>query len=308
MDPRGDDPDQPLVHNHIADQRGSAVQAGIVHGGVHIHPESVRRWSRRGLAWMISSVSVIVVGALIGTFVVLRGMGNPPDHQGSAVSGPPVSVVVQNDADPRYAQAVYALPAPLSPPPDSVDVGQQLADIVNGHGGVQVDQLQLTVVLTGQRTEPVTITGMRAVIDKREPTLSGAVLFAPSQGTADAAVGCIALGAGDAVIRVATPNSNTCAEDGPPYFAGHYISLAKDESSVVDCAIRMAASGYFEFELRMTVVAGGVTSEIPITEDGKPLRVTSYATNYAQAYTVVGDNLRQLERVDPATLNQGGNG
>ena len=57
----------------------------------------------------------------------------------------------------------------------------------------------------------------------------------------------------------------------------------------------------------MTIVTNGVSLEIPIPETGKPLRVTSYAHDYAQVYDTV-DQPTQLQRIDPASLNSGGGG
>lgn len=308
MDPREEDPPQPSVQNHIADQHGSSVQAGIVHGGVHVHPgESAPRGR---LIWVISGVVILVVGGLVGTFVALnRTTGDAVPSGSPADSGPPVSVVVQDDTNPGFQPAVFAFAAPLSPAPDSIQAGQQVADIVHEHDGVQAGRLQLTLVLTGHRAQPVTVTGLRAVIGKREPTLRGSELIMSSQGDVAAVDTCIGLGSGDEITRVFDPNANvnTCAAGNPSFFTGHFISLAKGESIVVNCMIDAAADGYFEFDLMMTIVANDVSAEIPITENGRPLRLTSYATDPEQVY-ITRDQPTVLQRIDPASLNSGGNG
>ena len=260
--------------------------------------------------WVISGVVALVAGGLVGTFAALnRPVSGAPQAGPPANSGPAVSVVMQNQTYPGFEPAVFALATPLSPAPDTIQAGQQVADIVHDHDGVQAGRLQLSLVLTGHRTQPVAVTGLRAVIEKHQPTLRGSELIMGSQGSADAVDTCIALGSGDDVARVNDPNADigTCSASNPSYFAGHFISLAKDESTVINCKIDVAADGYFEFNLRMTIVTNGVSLEIPITENGKPLRVTSYAHDYAQVYDTV-DQPTQLQRIDPASLNSGGGG
>lgn len=251
---------------------------------------------------LLGTVVTAVITSLVGLFFTSYG----PRISDLLNTQPPVRILVQDQADPTTGGVVYALRGGLASRPPNVTVGPELATIVRDRGAAQVDELDLKLILQGQRSQPVVITNISTRIVKRDEPLRGTLLVAPSQGAYGSIDGCVHLG-GTKPAMLASDHG-VCVQSSRPYFDGHYLTLDSGEQLVINLEViandatesaRPSSGRYYEFELVLDAVVDGEPMEIPVRNGAETFRLTSYAPHYSAIYLAKSDDPRILNSVDP---------
>ena len=285
--------------NQLDDVR-NAVQAGIIHGDVVINPAGPEppRPDQRTRTMVLTLVATFLAIALTVTLVLV--LRRPATTNAAVDTGPPINVVVQNHVLPANGGGDWAIPGTLTPAPATITVGPQLAALVNGLPSAQLGALSLSLVLTGNYTHQLQVTGLHAVVRDHTGPLDGTLLYAPAQGVTDAVDGCVYLGDPEPAIRLADPADDTCDPAGKSFFADHALQLGRGEQKVITLSI-LPKTGYYEFQLMLDVVASGKSMEIPAS--ATPFRVTTFAQTYRAIYAAPDpDHANLLAVADPATF------
>jgi hypothetical protein len=138
-------------------------------------------------------------------------------------------------------------------------------DWARGQGGIDVDISFIELTVTGNRQAGVTITGMQAKVDKREPPLRGAFFYAPPEGERENAQVGFDLDEAVPVARTVEPNKNIGERGylGGDYFMDKSVHLALGEDQVFN-VVAMTTSYYYVWHIEMEVNAGGQTKYIRV--------------------------------------------
>ncbi|WP_103352202.1 hypothetical protein [Amycolatopsis sp. CA-128772] len=264
------------------------MQARDINGDVYVgrRPARPRWW------WVIGGLVVLLAGT--GAVLVLQPSGPAELRVTADLSA--------NDTEPwGYASADPGFPGPelaarLARPGAAMD--SELAHDVRVSGGASLLHQVIRLHLEGPRTGQVVVTDIRAVIRKRLPPLSGALVWSPPQGAEDSAQTLLELDDRfpvlQSAVRDATGNRNFPAG---PYFPAHTIPLPAGGTSEV-IVTASAAKGAYDFDLAVFSQSGKEIKQTTVDDAGKPFRVSgfpcsgpgqaSYRTLYfAQADTTV---------------------
>jgi hypothetical protein len=138
-------------------------------------------------------------------------------------------------------------------------------DWVRQQGGIDVDISFIKLTVKGNRQAGVTITGMQAKVDKREPPLRGALFYAPPEGERENAQIGFDLDEAGPVARLVEPNKSIGERGylGGDYFMNKSIDLALGEQQVFN-VVAMTSSYYYAWHIEMEVKAGGRTEYISV--------------------------------------------
>jgi hypothetical protein len=141
----------------------------------------------------------------------------------------------------------------------------QFNDWVRGQGGVDVDFSFLKLTVTGNRQAGVTITGLQAKVEKREPPFRGALFYHPPEGERENAQIGFDLDEAVSVARIVEPNKNLGDRGylGSEYFMNKSVDLALGEQQVFN-VVAMTTGYYYAWHLEVEVKAGGRTKYITV--------------------------------------------
>ncbi|MDN3352014.1 hypothetical protein [Actinomadura sp. DC4] len=209
-----------------------------------------------------------------GVTISLLSLGGQKVLESPDLKGPPISVrsiVLQRDAD--LAGDTFAFERPLDLAKrelDDIDAGGDLDGWAREHGGVDVQMVMAQVVLAGNQRDPVRILGMKA-INQCRPPLTGTLIEKPTGGEDDTVRLAFDLDERNPEARTWQGGS---AGFGKDYFGAKTVSLKYKEQQTFQM-IGITQRQYCEFHLQVSVLAGKRTETVPVTNGGRPFKVTS---------------------------------
>jgi hypothetical protein len=190
------------------------------------------------------------------------------------------------------AQALPPEDAPVIQAPNLAgnDPAQnKIAALLVKRGGVKIESdeteenrehSQVRLVLTGQHERPVLITGLRANVLRREPPVSGTIVYGPPQGAGEN----IQVGLD---LDSRTPSARSFDDKqflAEPYFAAHHVSVKSGEQ-VVFTVRAFTSKCYCEWELLVTAVVDGKDQVFRVKDGDRPFRTTAFASAYKTIYS-----------------------
>jgi hypothetical protein len=155
----------------------------------------------------------------------------------------------------------------------------ELVDDLRRAGGVDVDDLTIRVVVRGRSNQGVQIVGMRPIVRRRTPPLTGTLFHIPPQAGAASIRMIVNFDQPIAVLREVR-GSFSGPRGGRPFFDENSIKLADGEQDVL--VIRAVTSRYsISFVLEVTYLLGNAERTVTIDDHGQPFRVTGTACDGA---------------------------
>jgi hypothetical protein len=229
------------------------------------------------IAGILSGVLIAFLGAYLGVFSthlarLSFGPGQP--------DGLPVSIDYVATEGSGDGSATKVIPGALN-----LTVGQ-LVNLnslnattaargwFSGHGAVAAGQLEIKVVVRGNRDEPVRIVDMHPVTSCRAP-LSGSIFYAPGAGSYSNTLLTLNLDnplAPPGYIGI-LPHG-TLYGGGSNYFDHYTVSLRRNEAFTFE-VLASTNAHYCEFSLEIKVLDGNRNLTEKVTDQGKPFRVTA---------------------------------
>jgi hypothetical protein len=269
-------------------------------------------WRSLGTTNQIAVIGLVIalVGILPG-YLALRSSRDPRSSQpagsptvagATSTSSPPSEARSELKLDATYAWTaqgiMWALPRQLTPQDEPIVqmpglVGnlaaqQKIEALLAKRNGVKIAGdsrgeerpfSELRLVVTGQHSRPVLITGIKANILKREPPLSETIVYGPPEGVGEN----IQIGFDlDSLSPVAQRFDNEMFLAGP-YFATHHVSVKDGEQAVF--SIRAFTSKcYCEWEIIVEANIEGKHKGFIVRNGSRPFRTTAFADSYRTAY------------------------
>ncbi|WP_216896651.1 hypothetical protein [Nocardia alni] len=243
---------------------------------------------------LVGLVAAGVVGGVIPLLINFYG----PTITDTISSGSPLEVVVQHDP-PLTTPGLFALPGTLAG--DALP----LRDLAAQHpDAVPVGTFEVKLILEGRRSRPAVITDLRARVLNQSKPVAGTLISVASAGENTNVNGCLYLSDPAPDLMTADPNQPGCSPTAKPYFAVHNLTLNRGEQMVIDVSAKVSrqwptpaqAFGSYEWELVLSVVQDGKTTELTIRDGAQPFRLTSIAPGYRAVYS--GTEVMNAE--DPA--------
>jgi hypothetical protein len=269
-------------------------------------------WRSLGTANQIAVIGLVIalLGILPG-YLALRSSRDPRSSQ--PVASPTVAGVTSTSSTPSKARGelkldatyawtaqgiMWALPRQLTPQDEQIVqmpnlVGnlvaqQKIEALLAKRNGVKIAGdsrgeerpfSELRLIVTGQHSSPVLITGMRANILKREPPLSETIVYGPPEGVGEN----IEIGFDlDSLSPIAQRFDKEMFLAGP-YFSTNHVSVKNGEQAVF--SIRAFASKcYCEWEILVEVNIEGKNKVFTVRNGSSPFRTTAFADSYRTAY------------------------
>jgi hypothetical protein len=269
-------------------------------------------WRSLGTANQIAVIGLVIalLGILPG-YLALRLSRDPGSSQ--PVASPTVAGVTSTSSAPSKARGklkldatyawtaqgiMWALPRQLTPQDESVVqmpnlVGnlaaqQKIEALLSKRNGVKIAGdsrgekrpfSELRLIVTGQHSSPVLITGMRANILKREPPLSETIVYGPPEGVGEN----IEIGFDlDSFSPIAQRFNKEMFLAGP-YFSTNHVSVKNGEQAVF--SIRAFTSKcYCDWEILVEVNIDGKNKVFTVRNGSSPFRTTAFAGSYRTAY------------------------
>jgi hypothetical protein len=170
----------------------------------------------------------------------------------------------------------------------NVDAQEKLEAMLARRNGVKigVDTIgepklfsELRLIITGQHSSPVLVTGMRANVIKRERPISETLVFGPPEGAGENIQVGFDL---DSLSPIAQRFDKEMFLAGP-YFATHHVSIKNGEQVVF--SIRAFTNKYYcEWEILVEANVDGKRKVFSVRDGSRPFRTTAYADSYGTAY------------------------
>ncbi|MFF4623051.1 hypothetical protein [Nonomuraea jabiensis] len=153
---------------------------------------------------------------------------------------------------------------------------KQLNEVLSRNHAARVRQMNVVIVLQGQRSEPIRIIDVRPRVLRSGPIPTGTCLTIPSQGE-------------ESEFKVKANLDRQTPERGGPRFLPKSIDLADGERVTVEFTVAVEERWY-EWDIEVIYVYK--SDEEPSSSffrgaDGQPFRITGEAKRYA---TVYGDS------------------
>jgi hypothetical protein len=233
------------------------------------------RWP---LTWAGSLLSSVLVAAATtaATVMVTKGTNAITDTSASRpTGGPPVTISSQVQQFRPY----FAFPGPIH-----LSSGQLAELNENGaatdddtgwflqHGGAELDQSSVQLVLTGNAPGNVRVDGL-TVASHCTPPLTGTIFANPGGGNQQQAV--------DMDVNLNAPSVIARTASGAPYFQDNSIELADGEEQPVELTVTDTKS-YCSYTVEVEVRNG--TRIVWETVPGGPFLVTGFASHYGLVY------------------------
>ncbi|MFJ4198348.1 hypothetical protein ACIP2Y_01745 [Streptomyces sviceus] len=177
----------------------------------------------------------------------------------------------------------YGFPEPLNLSASEIDDlnemdRQKFLEWVQIHGGVQVGHLRLTVTISGNRSQPVEVTGIHVKKTCKEP-LTGAYML----GLSGLGEGPVIGMAFDLKEPVPVAHKYVNYEPSGNYFNEKKISLAPNEQQTLIITVS-SDNKYCSFTFEMAVVDAGRVATVTIDDHGRPFALTPDLTNHDETH------------------------
>jgi hypothetical protein len=220
----------------------------------------------RGPRFIITTVAVVLVGMIVP--IGWNFIGNQ--------IGEPIAVRVEADpegvGDLSWALTNVIRPRGLGPPVDLNHLQSR---------GIKVRENSHKVIVTGQRSYPILVTGMRARVLGQAPAARGTLVSLRMQGGTEKSVRVgFDLDASHPVAR-----EDNYGRLGRPYFSSHHVSLANGESAVFE-VMAYARTASFDWEILLELLVDGQREQRVVRPDDGPFRLSAYARSYGAVYEI----------------------
>jgi hypothetical protein len=272
-------------------------------------PTTERRLTRRLILWvgglLVTALTTVVAGVLTGIpgqifdVEAVKDTVRPgPDFRHS------VDVVYLDDeaysVALRGAYRPTAGEAQLMRHLDNI-TAPQLAEQLRAHGGVDVRDLTLRIVLEGRSNQEVRILDIRPVVTERRAPVAGTLFSVTPQAGAPTMKTIIDLDDPLPVLRTLVLKDGWLPVGGRPYFEDNTIRLKDRERDVL--LVRAAANRYsVAFKLEVDYLVGAKRKTTVIDDAGRPFRVTGVhcgskpgIASYTSAYELAEQGPLRLE-------------
>jgi hypothetical protein len=273
-------------------QSATDRESGVAHS-------RLRRLLSSPIAVMVAAVSALITALVVGVGQELFPKENLADR---LRPGDAIGVTVATD-EPQAAVPGAVARERLDSPDSQKTVEAIRPPFPDALGKVQLvpaSQTRIYLQLTGQRSQPVNVIGMRIRVLRRQAPLTGTFLLGPGpQGdTSDLVL--------QATVDDPAPKLTQLA-DGPvqePYFSTHHKTLSRGESVPI-VMFTKAAHGYCEWDVAIEYVADSKTAVMHVGRNGimrgdrndrpfaisaLPPRIESYGVVYTFPAQGVGDS------------------
>lgn len=233
-------------------------------------------WSKRLLAWVAGiagAVALAAFGVVFTDWYGTHGSDTVARVRGLA----PITV---GHVAVDYSERDTVLREPVTDPEDravmlAAHADQQRDAMLARHRIALIGSMDVTVVLTGNRGS-LRIVDIRPQVLARRPVSRGARLIATKAG---GEAGTVEMAAD---LDRPAPRFTTGGDSA--YFRKKQIDLKRDEPVTLSLSFT-GKKAYYEFELRVTVLADGRTEEVVVKgPDGGPFRLTGEAARYRSYY------------------------
>jgi hypothetical protein len=196
------------------------------------------------------------------------------------------AVVEHHDETQGYTWVLPdALPDSVDEPEYPQDGGDSLERWVSRHGGVDLWFTYVKLIIKNTWSEQVSITDIRAVVD-RKPPLNGTLLWAPPQGADVLAKFGFNLDDSEPLARAPRVDGAEQIEAGQrdvkalldrsAYLSEHKIDLAHLERETFD-VIAGTTKHYCPFRIRISGLVGERSFSQEVDDHGEPFKVTAPA-------------------------------
>lgn len=209
----------------------------------------------------------------------VQGTGQSSALQSTALNGPPVKIDAVSVVRNVLQGGTYVFPqkrvltAAELRTLNQFNLTQPQYDTwFRSRGAVDPEFSNLKLVVEGNRTHPVQVTGLRLIKHCQQP-LDGTLFASPPGGS-------------NPTLRIGfnLDSPASIAQDyrgsfypypmSGDYFAEHTISLSRSEVQTLQVSA-ITTKQYCEYILELTAVDGGTTVTETITDHGRPFRVTA---------------------------------
>ncbi|MEU8203622.1 hypothetical protein [Streptosporangium sp. NPDC049046] len=179
-----------------------------------------------------------------------------------------------------YSERDTVLREPVTTPEDrtlmlAAHADKQREAMLARHRMALIDSMNVTVALTGNRSS-LRIVDIEPRVLARRPVSEGARLIAITGGGEVSTV--------EMAADLDRPAPRFTTGGDTPYFRKKQIDLKRDEPVTLSLSFT-GKKAYYEFDLRVTVLADGRTEEVVVKgPDGGPFRLTGEADRYRSHY------------------------
>lgn len=225
------------------------------------------------LAGIVSAVILAAFGVVFNEWYNAHGSDTVERVRGTA------AITVGHVAV-DYSERDTVLREPVSDPEDRAVMLAAHADgrreaVLTRHRMSLIDRMDVTVALTGDRSS-LRIVDIEPRILARLPVSEGARLIAVKAG---GEVGAVEMSA-----DLDRPVPRFTVGGGAAYFRKKQIDLKRGEPVTLSLSFT-GRKAYYEFDLRVTVLADGRTEEVVVKgPDGGPFRLSGEAGRYRSYY------------------------
>ncbi|MFI6458678.1 hypothetical protein ACIBF6_44925 [Streptosporangium amethystogenes] len=225
------------------------------------------------LAGIVSAVILAAFGVVFTEWYNAHGSDAVEQVRGAA----PITV---GHVAVDYSERDTVLREPVTGPEDralmlAAHAGEQREAMLARHQMALIDSMNVTVVLTGNRSS-LRIVDIEPRVLARRPVSKGARLIAITGGGEAGTV--------EMAADLDRPAPRFTTGGDTPYFRKKQIDLKRDESVTLSLSFT-GKKAYYEFDLRVTVLADGRTEEVVVKgPDGGPFRLTGEAARYRSYY------------------------
>lgn len=234
--------------------------------------------SGKALAWLGSIVTAAIVAFVAAFATVLGTNAASPAAAPTPLTGDPGGPVQVTLGNVEGADSSMALPKPVELSAEQLagvgavnDVPGSASDAwFAAHDAAFVGQANIQLVVQGNRQNLVRIINILPVEQCSAP-LHGTIFFAPGQGGQELSAH-LYLNLDDPRLP-ASYTLPTSFKRYPDYFGQYSISLSLGQQFTIQIAASTQRQ-YCAFTLDLVVLDGGKTSVEPVSNHGRPFRVT----------------------------------
>jgi hypothetical protein len=212
---------------------------------------------------LVAAVSALITALVVGVGQELFPKENLADR---LRPGDAIGVTVATD-EPQAAVPGAVARERLDSPDSQRAVEAIRPPFPDALGKVQLvpaSRTRIYLQLTGRRSQPVNVIGMRIQVLRRQAPLTGTFFLGPGpQGDSPDLV--LQATVDDPAPKLTEPAADASVKE--PYFTTHHVSLSRGESVPIVMFVK-AAHGYCEWDIAVEYVADGKTAVMHVGKNG----------------------------------------